>query len=146
MDKTLTGDDEFGGEVEVGIVYPRWEIVEIRRVRRVSRRMVFTWRIRGSGRTSFMPWPEWRRDGAPGQRRTELGDNGGVSREWALKERRGEFGRPVEAGGSNALLAHKAKVGEAHAVGGGLVGVIVGRPGEEEIGPGPRRIVSFRKS
>jgi hypothetical protein len=77
MDKTLTKGDEFGGEVYSGTVYPRWGIVEIRRTRQVSTRKVFTWRTRGSVCTGFLPWPEWRRDGTPGRRRTELVDNGG---------------------------------------------------------------------
>jgi hypothetical protein len=44
------------------------------------------------------------------------------------------------------MLSCKAEAGEVRAVGGGPVGVITGQPGEEEIGPGPRRIVLFHNS
>jgi hypothetical protein len=92
--KSSLGLDEFGGEL-----------------------------IRGSARTDFLPWPEWRRDGAPGWWGTELDGNGGGggpaqeirewdggSGVWALKERRG-WGPAGAARGARGYCSQRQRGG-----------------------------------
>jgi hypothetical protein len=103
--KSSLGLDEFGGEL-----------------------------IRGSARTDFLPWPEWRRDGAPGWWGTELDGNGGGggpaqeirewdggSGVWALKERRGGV-QPVLHEGLEAIVASDREVAPGGEVTPGLRG------------------------